>query len=458
MNQMSGGGGQSVQCPNCGQPFSMPVQQVIDVGRDPSAKARLLAGQVNAANCPNCGFRVALGTPLVYHDPAKELLMTFVPMDLGLNKQDQERVVGSLLKAVMNSIPAEQRRGYLFQPKSALTMQGLIEAILAADGVTPEMLEAQRAKVRLAETLLQTDADQLPDLIKQHDAQIDLDVLDIITSAAENAIRSGREDMAQHAMAIRDAVLQQSTAGQEAMKAAEAQEAALQAVMEAVQGLGENPTLDQFLDLVISFADDEDKLQAIVGMQYQAFNYNFFEALSARIDAASGEEQTRLETLRTRLTELTDLIRQQQEALAQVAVQTLEDILRSEDVEQAVARNLGRIDETFLMVLSANIQAAEQRQDLMMSSRLKKIREIVMGLVQQSAPPELQFVSSLLQASSPDEARQLIDAQASGFGPSLLEFMDVLLQDVEARGDQKLIDRLVELRGYAAQVLGQPAS
>lgn len=457
MNQMSGGGGQSIQCPNCGQPFSMPVEQIIDVGRDPSAKARLLSGQVNVAHCPKCGFRVALGTPLAYHDPSHELLLTFVPMDLGLNKQDQERAIGSLIKAVMNSIPAEQRRGYLFQPKSVLTMQGLIEAILAADGVTPEMLEAQRAKVRLAETLLQTDVDQLPELVKLHDAQIDLDVLDIITSAAENAIRAGREDMAQHALAVRDAVMRLSTAGQEALKEAEIQEAALQDVIEAVQGLGDNPTLDQFLDLVIGFADDEDKLQAIVGLQYQAFNYNFFEALSSRIEAASGEARTRLEGLRTRLSELTDLIRQQQEALAQAAVKTLEDILRNDDVEQAVARNLGRINETFLMVLAANIQAAEQRQDLMMSARLKKIREIVMGFVQQSAPPELQFVSSLLQAS-PDEARQMIDAQATGFGSGLLEFMDVLLDDLEARGDQKLIGRLSELRTYTAQVLGQPAS
>ena len=166
MNQMTGGGGQTIQCPNCGQPFSMPVEQIIDVGRDPAAKARLLAGQVNVAHCPNCGFRVALGTPLAYHDPAHELLLTFVPMDLGLNKQDQERAIGSLVNAVMNSIPNEQRRGYLFQPKSVLTMQGLIEAILAADGVTPEMLEAQRAKVRLAETLLQTDIEQLPGLVK----------------------------------------------------------------------------------------------------------------------------------------------------------------------------------------------------------------------------------------------------------------------------------------------------
>ena len=458
MNQMTGGGGQSIQCPNCGQPFNVPVEQVIDVGRDPSAKTRLLAGQINVANCPNCGFRVALGTPLAYHDPEHELLLTFVPMELGLNKQDQERAIGTLVKAVMNGIPAEQRRGYLFQPKSVLTMQGLIEAVLAADGVTPEMLEAQRAKVRFVETLLQTDAEQLPDLVKQNDAQIDLDVLDILTSAAENAARAGREDMAQHALAVRDVVLNNSSAGQEALKAAEAQEAAMQAVIDAVQALGDDPTLDQFVDLVIGFAGDDEKLQAIVGLQYPAFNYSFFEALSSRVEAAQGDDRTRLEALRQRLTELADLIRKQQEAVAQAAVQTLQDILNSPDIEQGVVRNLGRIDETFLMVLAANIQAAEQSQDLMMAARLKQIRETVMGIIQQSAPPELQFVSGLLQASSQDEAQKMIDARAAEFGPGLLEFMDVLLSDLEARGDKNLTDRLTALRNYAAGVLGQPAS
>ena len=144
--------------------------------------------------------------------------------------------------------------------------------------------------------------------------------------------------------------------------------------------------------------------------------------------------------------------------MAQAAVQVLQEILNSPDVEQAVVRNLGRINETFLMVLAANIEAAEQRQDLMLAARLKQIREVVMSIVQQSAPPELQFVSALLQTPSLAEAQQMIDARANEFGPGLLEFMDVLLEDLASRGDQRLTGRLAEMRAYAAEVLGQPAS
>ncbi|MFN8450295.1 MAG: hypothetical protein U0521_17340 [Anaerolineae bacterium] len=44
-------------------------------------------------------------------------------------------------------LPQQSMKGYLFQPRRALTMQGLIEQVLQADGVTPEMIGEQRARV-----------------------------------------------------------------------------------------------------------------------------------------------------------------------------------------------------------------------------------------------------------------------------------------------------------------------
>jgi hypothetical protein len=163
-------------------------------------------------------------------------------------------------------------------------------------------------------------------------------------------------------------------------------------------------------------------------------DYRFFQALTSRVDQASGAEQQRLSAVRARITELIDLIQQRQEAAAQEAVQVLQDILDASSVEEGIQRNVGRINDTFMMVLAANIQAAEERKDLMASARLKQVRDTVMKLIQNSAPPELQFVSSLLQVESLDEAQKLIDAQAGQYGPAILELMDALLEDLEARG------------------------
>ena len=50
-------------CPRCGQSFTGVVEQIADVDRDPQAKAAS-SGRVNQVTCPNCGFVMAVGTPL----------------------------------------------------------------------------------------------------------------------------------------------------------------------------------------------------------------------------------------------------------------------------------------------------------------------------------------------------------------------------------------------------------
>src|SRR5690606_10637263 len=120
---------------------------------------RLLSGRTNTVLCPSCGVTSTVAAPLLYHDSAKELLISFVPMELGLPKEQQEKVMGDLMRQLTAQIPKDSFKGYLFQPRQALTMQGLVEQILQADGVTPEMMEQQRARVRLVETLLQASPD-----------------------------------------------------------------------------------------------------------------------------------------------------------------------------------------------------------------------------------------------------------------------------------------------------------
>ncbi len=452
LNQM--GRGNVVTCPNCRQPYPAQVEQIIDVGRDPSAKARFLSGQSGTATCPHCGYRVGLLAPLLYHDPAKELFLVYVPMELGLQRQEQERVIGQLVKAVMNGTPPEQRRGYMFQPRTMLSLQGLIEAVLAADGITPEMLEAQRARLRLVETLLQADEEQLPALVQQYDSQIDREFLEILTVAAENAQLSGRQDLAAHAMMVRDQVVTLSSAGKELLQQAEAQDRAIEAAVQDLQALGERPTLEAFLDLVIRSGDDDDRLQALVGLQYPAFDYHFFQALTERIDAAPEPEKPQLEALRSRLTELTETIRKQQEARAETAAAILSQIVHSENMEEALLRNLAYVDEVFMALLDANQRAAEERGDRALAEKLKQVGETIARLAQESMPAELRFIRELLRQESLEAARAKIDAEAAQYGQKLLPIMDSLLEQLRGQGDAALTEYVQALRAYTAAAIG----
>ncbi len=449
------GPGSMITCPSCQQRFPAQIEQIIDVGRDPATKGRFLSGQSSTVHCPHCGYRAVLGTPVLYHDPAKELFLVYVPMELGLQQAERERIIGSLVKTVMDHTPNEQKRGYMFQPRTMLSIQGMMETILEADGVTPEMLEEQRAKVRLVESFLQSDQEDLPALVDQHDDRIDMEFFLILNGAAQNAVQSGRQDMAQHVLDVRDRLMELSTAGQEALRDIELQEEAIQDVTEALQALGDQATREDFMDLVFSFAEDDQRLQALVGLQYPLFDYAFFMELSGLIEQADGDDRAFLEALHERLLELTNLIRQQQEAAVQASVQVLRDILRSPDLDEAIRRHVPALDDTFMMVLAANIQSAESSQDVQASARLKQVYERVMAMINQNVPPELRFVSDLLQQESFEDARALIDAEAAQFGPELLEIMDLLMADLEARGDESTVERLAVLRDYVAS--GMPA-
>ncbi|QLQ07353.1 MAG: hypothetical protein HZY76_15905 [Anaerolineae bacterium] len=79
----------------------------------------------------------------------------------------------------MDGLRPEQRRAYLFQPKEFLTLNGMVEAILAADGITPEMMRAQQELAQLVNVIVRsaTSEEALRATAKAYDAQLDYDFL-----------------------------------------------------------------------------------------------------------------------------------------------------------------------------------------------------------------------------------------------------------------------------------------
>lgn len=441
-------------CPNCRQPFSAMVEQLIDVSRDPQQKARLLAGRINAVTCPHCGFQTILSTPLVYHDPDKQLLIIHVPMELNLPKQEQERVIGSLTNAVVNSLPADKRKGYLFTPKQVLTLQSMIEMILEADGVTPEMIEAQREKMRLVETFLQTESEKLPELVQQYDDKIDAEFFAMLVASAEAALAGNREDVAQSIVQLREELINLSSYGQQALANASEQQAMIQEVAERFNTLDEQATHDDVVNLVLELArDGDEKLQVTVGLARPLLDYNFFQALTGRAEAAGGEEKEFIEATRTRLLELVGMVDQQNEAIVKRATDTLSAIVNSPDIDAAINTRLDLIDDTFLQVLSYNIQAAEQAKNIASAAKLKTIFDKVVALLQASAPPAIQFLNQVMTLSSFEEAKAMIAERAPEFGPDLLQWVDMLGEDLSERGNNAALDRLGRIRDEIERVL-----
>ncbi len=60
-------------CP-CGQIFSSSIYEYINVAKDPQLQYTVLAGLLNVSTCPSCNRRAAIARPLIYSDPARNLL------------------------------------------------------------------------------------------------------------------------------------------------------------------------------------------------------------------------------------------------------------------------------------------------------------------------------------------------------------------------------------------------
>lgn len=448
----------TINCPNCGTRFPANIEQLIDVSLDPTAKSRLLSGRLNVAQCPNCGFVAPLATPIAYHDADKQLLVIHVPMELNLPKTEMERVIGTFTTAVQNSLPQEKRKGYLFTPKQALTRQALIDIILEGDGVTKEMIEAQRDKMKLVEQFLSTPPEQIEEMVKQYDDKLDAEFFALMLAAAEQTLAAGREDVAQAVVAIRDQLVQLSSWGQQAMANQAKQQDLIQEVAERLNALGTGVTRDTLLDLMVELAwEDDEKLQVAVGLAHTAMDTQFFQLLSERIEnETDADQKTHLENVHRRLTELSSVIDQQNEAVLRRASDALRGLLASDNLDAAIESRLELFDDTFLAFLQANIQAAEQQRDIATAARLKTVFEKIVAALQTSAPPAIQFINKLMTYQSFEQTQEVIQAEAASYGTELLQWIDVLIDDLGAQGGNQAVERLGRIREEVERVLENP--
>ncbi|RMF43290.1 MAG: hypothetical protein D6755_10505 [Anaerolineae bacterium] len=424
-----------MQCPNCRQPIVVDVQQVFDVSQDPSAKQRLLSGMPNLAQCQACGYQGPLVTPLVYHDPQKELLLTFVPSELGLPRDEQERLIGSLIQQVMNALPQEQRKAYLLSPQTMLTYQGLVERILEADGITKEMIEAQQQRLRLIERLLQVSSeDVLDEIVKQESALIDDEFFMILQRLGEAAIGAGDERALRSIVGLQQRLLDTTEFGQKVKE----QKQEIDAAVESLQALGNDITREKLLDLIVE-APTETRLATLVSMTRPGLDYAFFELLSQRIEAAQGEERARLEERRAKILQMTQEIDQEMQARKDVARRNLEALLQVDDIEQAVLQNLSAIDQTFVNLVQEEQQKARQAGDL---GRSAKLGQILDTLQKASGGAEVALIEELLAIEDEEQLKQTLASHPEAASPEFVELLTGLMAQAQQAGDENLSRRV----------------
>jgi hypothetical protein len=418
----------TIACPQCKQPIAADITRLFDVAENPQAKQTLLSGAYNLVQCPHCGYRGQAPTPIVYHDPAKELLLTFFPPELNVPVNQQEQMIGPIITKVMEKLPMEQRKAYFLNPETMLTRQRLVERILEEDGITPEMLKAQQDRLSLLQRLAGTTPDARPEVIRQEEALVDEQLLMILQRLIQSAAAAGEGDSAQVLVELQQDILENTEFGQEVLHQAQEQQAAIEALEKASK---DGLTRQSLLDLIVEAAGSEVRLATLVSMARGGLDYGFFQLLSERIQRAAGEEQAKLSALRDTLLEMTHEIDEaikEEEALAQ---EVLDAILAEENIEEATMAALASINEIFLEVLRARIQAARKADD---EAQLKKLQQVASTIQKISAPgANIQLIEALIQAEDDEAIRTILDENAEELTDEFSQFLYSLLNQTQGQ-------------------------
>lgn len=431
-----------MNCPNCHQPIVVDVEQLYDVGKNPSAKQLLLSGANNTFQCPNCGYSGNVATPVVYHDPDKELLITFVPPEVGLPRNEQEKLIGSLINQVVNSLPQEKRKAYLLQPKQALTMQGMVETILQADGITHEMIQAQQERLKLIERLANASDDVIEEVARQENKNMDAEFFAILRRLVEASLMAGDQDSAQRLANLQEKLLPLTTVGRELQDQAKEIETALADLQKA----GRELNREKLLDFVIS-APNEVRLKAYVSFARPLMDYSFFQILSERIDRARGDGRARLASLRDNLLKWTEEVDRQVELRAKQSRDLLQEVLQAEDISEATMSVLPAIDEYFIEELRQTQEAARKNSDLDQLGKIQKVMDVIQQA--NSEPPEIALIEDLLDSKDEAGMRQKLEEHSEEITPDFLNALANIASQIDSSGDQELISRVHSLNRMA---------
>ncbi|HNJ12730.1 MAG TPA: CpXC domain-containing protein [Anaerolineales bacterium] len=418
----------TIACPRCKQMIPANVEQLFDVTHEPAAKQRLLSGQSNHARCQYCGYEGRLATPVVYHDNDKELLLTFFPFELGLPVNEQEKLIGPLIKQVTERLPLEKRKAYLLKPQANLTYESMIETILNKDGISSEMIKTQQERVMLIEKLIRmTSADARLEMIRQNENAIDEQFFSLFSRIAQNAMQSGQETIARALIDLQRQLLDETAFGRQLRDSVAELEAAQKTLQDAGQGL----TREKLLDFVLESQNDS-RIRAYVSLARGGMDYVFFQLLTEKIEKATGEEKTRMEGIRDKLLGFVSDVDKQMEARYKQAQDFVENLLAQEDIERATQENLENFTQDAVEVVNQLLRQASEKNDY---ARMGKLQKMVQVLQAASTPPEVAFIEHLLQA--PDEAT-----------------LDAMLSQNEEMVNQQFIDAL---SGLVAQMDSQGA-
>lgn len=413
-------------CPQCQQPIIAEIFQVIDVNRNPQLKEVLLAGGLNYGQCQTCGFQGQLPVPLVYHDADKEILLTFSPPGNNKTMEEKEKAFAPLLKDIIDNLVPEKRKGYLFQPKTMLTMNNLVKNVLMGDGITEDMIKQQQEKMSLIDQLLLKDGEQLIKTVRDNNLRIDREFFALFAEIAQRILGSQDDKSITKIQEIQEVLMSESDVGKEILN--ESQE--IEKARQSLEVLGQNLTRESLLELVINSPSGE-RVKAIAGLVRPAMDYQFFQMFTEMIENTDDEIRNGFIIKRNLLLKVTQEIDQQLEQRLAASRLIIDKIITQDNPDEALLQNLGSIDPFFIQELSSEIEIAEEQK---LYDRKTKLENLFNKIQELTTPPELKVLEKLMDVvENEKELNNVMDDIDEELSSQLIDYLTSIIGQYEER-------------------------
>ena len=372
-----------------------------------------------------------LAVPIIYHDPDKDLLLTFFPPDLNTPINEQEKQMGPLINRIMNEIPQEKRKAYLLQPQSMFTFQTMIEKILEADGITKEMIIDQQKRIDLLDRLIKTPKEKRLAIFEQEKEIIDVNFFSILSRIVESAMAQGDDNSQKPLLELQQDLFENTPVGQELFAQAKETNSAIKSLQEASK---DGLTREKLLE-ILENASSETQLSTTASLARSGLDYGFFQLLSEKIDSTQEKDKKQeLTQLREKLLQITQEIDRQFQEQMNEAKQLLEKIVSVEKIEEELEKNFPSINDFFIQVLQAELSAARKDGDL---GRIQKLERIMIVIEKASAPAEeIKFFESLLEFKDKDDLDRLISENSTNINQAFLDLMNNIVNQVQKQNNQ----------------------
>lgn len=436
-----------VKCPNCGAELTVPVFTIIDAKDMPDAVQALIIGALNVFQCPQCGTSGLLDVPLMYHHGEKQLAYLYFPTRVNMPQPERQKIIGEITRALMRTLPEDHPKGYLLRPREFLTLPSFLDAVMEAEGIDKEILEERRRKGEIIDKLLAVVDDNLAfsAVVGQYKDKLDAEFYELLRYARETAQLLGHKEEAEKLERLRQKLLPLTEAGKRE-----------RALDKAVEFLRSNPDRKQFLQRLLE-AEDDIEVEALVKVARPLADYAFFQMLSERIRQAERqgdkEKAKRLSALRDRVLEITQTVDKATEDALNQAAALLRTLLSAPNLEKAIEDNLDKIDDTFLFVLTAQLQDARKRGMREIANSLQRVWNAVRRKLRPDVPPEILIIEDLMGLDYPDGTREYLELVRDELSNDLFTLMEAVAADLERQGMKEEAKRLRAIRGQAMGVL-----